>query len=120
MSEPKKFECPSCGVDTWLYPDTLEVKHDEPACAAWQAAQNAPSGVVRVSEAIAGGALPSNVMFDCPECQQPVRMRPLEQPISVEHSLPPCEAWRKIEGKRDDLERYLIKAGAHIHVPVRD
>lgn len=120
MSERKKFDCPSCGVASWLDPVTLAVEHDEPTCAAWQDAQNAPSGVVPVSPVQAESAPPAEVNFDCPDCRLPVRMRPLEQPISVEHAIPSCESWQKIEGKKDDLERYLIKAGVHIHVPVRN
>ncbi len=118
MTEQKKFECPSCGADSWIDVATLQVTHAEPTCADWQRAQvlfePAPTGAVVVP-------LPVDVVhFDCPECKGRVRMRPLEQPIAVEHSIPSCAAWSKVEGKRDDLERYLIKAGAHIHVPNRD
>ncbi len=119
MTERKKFECPSCGVDSWLDPATLEVEHDEPTCDAWKAAQDAPSGVVQVSPAQPSSP-PPVVNFECPDCGLPVRMRPLEQPIPVEHAIPHCPSWLKIEGKRDDLERYLIKAAVHIHVPNRD
>ncbi len=119
-AERKKFDCPGCGVASWLDPVTMKIEHEEPTCAAWRAAQQvqpAPAlGVVLAFKA----PTPPVVEFDCPECKAPVRMRPLEQPISVEHSIPSCAAWEKIEGKRDDLERYLIKAGAHIHVPNRD
>lgn len=116
--ERKRFDCPSCGKDSWLDPATLEVEHSQPACPAWQAKQLAAcdvGGVVLPFKA----PTPEVVDFECPECKQPARMRPREQPIPVEHSLPHCAAWEKIEGKKDDVERYLIKAGVHLHVPER-
>lgn len=119
MSERKRFDCPSCGADSFLDTETLAVEHAEPQCVAWLRAQQKVSGIVgRIDPAVLAPA--AEINFDCPECKAPVRMRPLETPISVEHAIPACEAWAKIEGKRDDLERYLIKAGADIHVPERN
>ena len=121
MTERKKFACPGCGGQSWLDPDTMKIEHSEPHCGAWKAKQafeGAPAvgGVVLPFKA----PTPEVVEFDCPECKQPARMRPREKPIPVEHSLPHCPAWEKIAGKKDDVERYLIKAGVHLHVPSRD
>jgi len=123
MTERKKFPCPGCGVDSWLDTDSLKIEHGEPTCEGWRAAQ-APQ---TVGATITGTGVPFRqkpppllVEFDCPECKAPVRMLPREQPIAVQHAIPSCEAWAKVEGKRDDLERYLIKAGVHIYVPNRD
>lgn len=116
--ERKRFDCPSCGRDSWLDPKTLQVEHSEPTCEAWQAKQ-AAAAAPAVGGVVVPFPTPEVVNFDCPECKAPARMHPNEKPIPVEHSLPHCAAWEKIAGKKDDVERYLIKAGVHIHVPNR-
>ena len=61
--------------------------------------------------------IPDRVDFTCHDCKQPAVMYPLGKPISVMHSLPPCAEWKRIESDMDDLARYLIKCGVHVHVP---
>jgi len=63
---------------------------------------------------------PECVEFTCPDCQQSARMWPRAKPMAVQHSIPICKTWQAIEGKKDDVERYLIKAGVHILVPDRE
>ena len=60
---------------------------------------------------------PDRVEFACPQCKASCILWPKARPIAVQHALPGCRAWRLIEGKKDDLERFLIKAGVHLLVP---
>lgn len=119
MTERKSFPCPSCGVGSSFDPVTLQVEHDEPQCEAWKARQLAP--LAPSSAPAVGGTVthlaPAVVDFECPECHQAARMFPRDKPIGVEHSLPVCQLWEQITGKKDDVERYLIKAGVHIYAP---
>jgi predicted RNA-binding Zn-ribbon protein involved in translation (DUF1610 family) len=127
--ERKEFDCPKCGGLSFLDPATLRVEHSEPKCEDWLAMEAAmlvplqlrdghsPAQTFR--EPPPASAVPELVQFACPECKQPARMFPRSQPIGVEHSLPPCKLWQNIHNKKDDVERYLIKAGVHIHVPDR-
>jgi hypothetical protein len=62
---------------------------------------------------------PERVDFQCFECSRACVMYPRATPITVQHSMPPCASWRTIEMKADDLARYLIKCGVHVHVPER-
>ncbi len=123
-NEKKEFPCPSCGVASWLDPLTFQVTHAEPLCADWTAMQSRSANAIQVGElesrapvATVTHLAPAVVDFTCPECAQPARMHPRQQPIGVEHSLPVCKLWEKITGKKDDVERYLIKAGVHIYAP---
>lgn len=63
---------------------------------------------------------PESVEFACPDCGGNAVMWPRSKPMAVQHSIPICKTWQRIEGKKDDVERYLIKAGVHIHVPDRE
>jgi hypothetical protein len=117
----KEFDCPRCGGTSYLNPDTLEVEHSEPKCSDWLAMEARPpeppgAAVIDFAKARADRA-PELVEFTCPGCQRPCRMYPRATPIGVQHAIPACEEWQKIEGKKDDVERFLIKAGVHIYVP---
>jgi hypothetical protein len=114
---PKRFDCPSCGADSWLDPTTLKVTHAQPTCVAWEKAQREAAAVLRLGKLPEPAPTPFEVHFECPECRAPCLLKPREKPISVQHAIPSCAAWEKIEGKKDDVERFLIKAGVHIHVP---
>lgn len=59
--------------------------------------------------------LPEQVEFKCPQCKASCIFRPSSR--GVQHALPTCRAWQRIEGKKDDVERFLIKAGLHLLVP---
>lgn len=61
--------------------------------------------------------IPERVDFNCHDCERPCIMYPRSKPIAVMHSVPVCESWQDVEGKKDDLERYLIKCGVHMIVP---
>jgi hypothetical protein len=120
----RRFDCPGCGGDSWFLTDTAQVEHSEPHCKDWIAAQASPAAA---ANALLGAAAvlsvappPEEVIFNCPACAASVRMRPRDLPISVAHSLPYCESWEQIEGKKDDVERFLIKAGVHVLVPERN
>lgn len=63
---------------------------------------------------------PERVEFPCPHCKASCVMWPRSKPLAVQHSLPTCKGWQRVEGKKDDLERFLIKAGVHLLVPVKD
>lgn len=71
-------------------------------------------GKVELAEA------PERVDFTCCDCQRPCVMYPRADPIAVMHSIPACDEWKRIEKKKDDLARYLIKCGVHVHVPERE
>lgn len=122
MTDRKEFACPKCEGKSWLDPGTLVVEHSEPKCAAWlameeeQQNQPGPKPANEVEHDSGTFAVPTVVDFLCPECSKPARMFPRAEPIGVEHSLPVCALWETV-GKKDDVERYLIKAGMHIHVP---
>ncbi len=60
--------------------------------------------------------VPEEKHFDCPHCGKDCVMFPKAKPIGVQHSLPTCRQWKLIEGKKDDVERFLIKAGVHLLV----
>jgi len=60
---------------------------------------------------------PEKVDFKCWHCKRPAVMYPRAQPIAVMHQIPACDEWKRIEKKEDDLARYLIKCGVHVHVP---
>lgn len=122
MTERREFDCPQCGSKSWLDPATMAVEHSEPKCPAWleMEARQATTAAVGVPHEPTSGvhALPDSVVeFACPECSANVRMYPQRKPLGVEHALPTCKLWQRIEEKKDDLPRYLIKAGVHIHVP---
>ncbi len=61
--------------------------------------------------------LPEQVEFPCPSCKRSCLMFPRTKPIAVQHALPTCRSWKLIEGKKDDIERFLIKAGVHLLLP---
>jgi len=63
---------------------------------------------------------PERVDFKCCDCKRPAVMYPRTQPIAVMHSVPACEEWVRIAMRKDDLARYLIKCGVHVHVPGAD
>lgn len=60
-------------------------------------------------------AVPEQVGFACPHCKGGCIFYPPSR--AVVHSLPACKLWQQIEGKKDDLARFLIKAGLHVLVP---
>jgi hypothetical protein len=64
--------------------------------------------------------IPERVDFECHHCTRPAVMYPLAKPITVMHSIPACDEWKRIESDKDDLARYLIKCGVHVHVPGSD
>lgn len=69
--------------------------------------------------------IPERHDFDCPRCGKPCVMWPRTKPIAVQHSLPTCKAWKQIEGlpkdrvdgKKRELENFLIEAGVWLLVP---
>lgn len=61
--------------------------------------------------------IPEQHHFECPECRRDVVMYPRTAPMVVQHSIPTCRAWQRIEQKKDDLERFLIKAGVALLFP---
>lgn len=65
---------------------------------------------------------PNEVDFACPDCGQPCKLWPNSKPMCVQHAEPAkaCKAWVAIAGRKDDLARFLIKAGMHIHLPSAD
>lgn len=126
MSELKTFDCPKCGRPSTLDPATLNVEHSDPKCEAWLEMERRPAGsleslaaVLPLRPAAGPDDSPPLVEFACPECGKPALLHPLREPMEVQHSLPACALWERIEGKKDDVERYLIKAGVHVHVPER-
>lgn len=60
---------------------------------------------------------PERVDFSCFHCEMQCVMYPRAKPISVQHGLPTCKEWSRVELKKDDLERFLIKCGVHVLVP---
>lgn len=60
---------------------------------------------------------PECVPFTCWKCAGPCMMHPRAKPIAVQHCIPACEEWKKIETKKEELERFLIKCDVHLHVP---
>lgn len=61
--------------------------------------------------------VPECVDFDCPHCKGPCVMFPRSKPVAVQHGLPTCKGWQRVEKKKDDLERFLIRAGVHLLIP---
>jgi hypothetical protein len=61
--------------------------------------------------------IPERADFTCWYCQNPAVIWPRSKPVAVQHSIPVCTEWQKVEAKKDDLERYVIKCGVHVLVP---
>ena len=64
--------------------------------------------------------VPAVKHFTCPDCKAQCVMYPRSKPMGVQHSIPTCKTWQQVEGRKDDLERFLIKAGVHLLVPQGD
>lgn len=76
---------------------------------------------LQVIEGGAGGdslieEVPEQKEFTCPDCGRSCIIYPRHKPVAVVHAEPrrDCRSWRNIEDKKDDLERFLIKAGVHL------
>jgi predicted RNA-binding Zn-ribbon protein involved in translation (DUF1610 family) len=61
--------------------------------------------------------IPERVDFACPQCGSACVMYPRNKPMAVQHSLPTCKLWDRVQGKKEDVERFLVKAGVHVLVP---
>ena len=61
--------------------------------------------------------LPEREEFVCPECKRSCIIHPRGKPVSVQHALPACALWLRVARGEEDLERFLIKAGAHLLLP---
>lgn len=65
--------------------------------------------------------IPNEVDFLCPDCKLPCKLWPHSKPICVQHAIPhTCRTWKQVEGKTDDVARFLIKAGVHLMIPAKD
>lgn len=62
---------------------------------------------------------PERIDFTCWKCGRPCVTYP-RGGSATQHSLPTCAEWQKIEAKKDDVERFLIKSGLHISTPPRE
>lgn len=74
---------------------------------------------------IEGGKLdvvevPESQEFDCPTCGGACIIYPRTNPMAVQHSLPTCKGWQRVEAKTDHLEGFLTKAGMHLLIPKAD
>jgi len=56
--------------------------------------------------------IPEQVEFTCPSCGLSCIMFPRSKPLAVQHAKPTCKLWN-----RGETQRFLIKAGVHLHVP---
>lgn len=56
---------------------------------------------------------PARVDFKCWKCGEPCVLHPNNGNATM-HSLPACDEWARIESKKEDLERFLIKSGVHM------
>ncbi len=61
--------------------------------------------------------MPERQDFQCWRCHGRCVIYPRAAPMAVQHQIPPCDEWRKIEGKKEDIERWLIKSGLELLVP---
>ena len=57
--------------------------------------------------------LPERVEFECWKCKGWCVMFPRSK-NATQHSIPVCKEWERIEKKKEDLERFLIKCGVHL------
>ena len=65
---------------------------------------------------------PNEVDFACPDCGAPCKLWPNSKPMCAQHAEPSkaCKSWGRIVGQKDDLARFLIKAGLQMHLPPAD
>lgn len=56
---------------------------------------------------------PERVDFACWKCNAPCVLHPRNGNATM-HALPTCEEWTRIESKKEDVERFLIKSGVHM------
>jgi hypothetical protein len=61
--------------------------------------------------------MPELQEFQCWKCHGKCVIYPRAQPMPVQHQIPACDEWKKIEGKKEDIERWLIKSGLELLVP---
>ena len=58
--------------------------------------------------------LPEREDFACWKCGKSCVIWPRAEPPSVQHSLPACSEWQRIETGAEDLERFAIKCGVEL------
>lgn len=58
--------------------------------------------------------LPEREDFACWKCGNNCVIWPRAEPPSVQHSLPACSEWQRIETGAEDLERFAIKCGVEL------
>lgn len=61
--------------------------------------------------------LPELQEFQCWKCNGKCVIYPRASPMPVQHQIPACDEWKKIENKKEDIERWLIKSGLELLVP---
>lgn len=61
--------------------------------------------------------IPERVEFTCWKCRGSCLVFPRAKPAAVQHALPTCTEWRRVAANMEDVERFLIKCGAHLLVP---
>jgi len=59
---------------------------------------------------------PETVHFTCPDCKRACVLYPRNKPMGAQHVVPTCKSWQRVEGRKEDLERFLIKAGVDLLV----
>jgi len=59
---------------------------------------------------------PEFVHFDCPDCKRRCVLYPRNKPMGAQHVVPTCKSWQQVEAGKEDLERFLIKAGVDVLV----
>jgi hypothetical protein len=64
--------------------------------------------------------IPERHEFACYKCGGSCVMFPRSKPIAVQHSLPTCKAWQRVEKKLDHVEGFLTKSGADLLIPKSD
>lgn len=68
------------------------------------------SGIIEKVEA------PEFVHFNCPDCGRRCVLYPRNKPMGAQHVVPTCKTWQLVESRKEDLERFLIKAGVDLLV----
>lgn len=64
--------------------------------------------------------VPESKEFSCHKCGRSCVIYPRARPVAVQHSIPVCEEWQRIEAKKEDLERFAIKCGVELLLPQGD
>lgn len=66
---------------------------------------------------IEGVSAPELEHFRCPTCGEQCVIYPRSSPIAVQHSIPTCKGWQRVEKGTDHLEGFLTKAGVGLLLP---